>query len=102
MTIKLGQVWVWVLHPTDVSVEPFFSFAGLEMAIKPVGLGFAPDGKGCRAIFSPTGLAKSDPVIFNPFLKTEEHIFDPFLKTRRASEIQQMQTQFFTRLFHHE
>jgi hypothetical protein len=36
------------------------------MAIKPVSSCFAPDGCGCgcRAIFPPTGFAKSDPIIF--------------------------------------
>jgi hypothetical protein len=65
---------VWVLHPIDVSVKPFFLFHGSKDGNQThkfwLGLGFAPDENGCKAIFSPVSLAKSDPVIFDWFLKT--------------------------------
>jgi hypothetical protein len=91
----------------------------VEMAIKPVGLGFAPDGCGCGAIFPPAGLDMAiKPVDLDwvwvlhpmdagvePFFpstglpKSDMVIFIPFLQTRQVLETRRVRLQFFTRLY---
>jgi hypothetical protein len=58
----------------DIGAEPFFSFTGLEMAIKLTCLGrvrvLHPAHASAEPFFPPLGLPEPDPVIFDPFLQT--------------------------------